>query len=185
MRQHRFGLIWLWMLLPFIAAVRFDLAAEQEQLAVEKCLYQFVPMDTQVYLTIEVGDGYNQRVDVLVKGDEQQPTVYYRKKSAHGRLISTFNSVAEGNIAICVTNALDSGFMQSPEYSRWVDIKVEVGAEAKFETIVQTEKLGPMELELRRLEAVVKEIIDEMQYLKGREAEMRNTNGKSKATRGE
>jgi hypothetical protein len=37
--------------------------------------------------------------------------------------------------------------------------------------------LQPLELELRKLEKVVQEIWDEMEYLKKREAKMRDTNG--------
>lgn len=46
-----------------------------------------------------------------------------------------------------------------------------------MKTIAKNEKLGPLETELRKLETVVKEIVNEMQYLKRREARMRDTNG--------
>lgn len=46
--------------------------------------------------------------------------------------------------------------------------------------MANAEKLDPLELELRKLETVVKEIVDEMNYLKRREAKLRDTNGKAK-----
>lgn len=49
-----------------------------------------------------------------------------------------------------------------------------------FDKIAKTEKLGPLELELRKLETIVKEVVGEMNYLKRREARMRDTNGKIK-----
>ena len=55
-----------------------------------------------------------------------------------------------------------------------------MGAEAAdLKKIASAEKLSPLELELRKLETVVKEIVDEMNYLKNREAKLRDTNGKS------
>ena len=70
------------------------------------------------------------------------------------------------------------GFHGSPDYSRPVEVNFNVGAEAvDFETLAKKEKLGPLELELRKLETVVKEIVSELTYLKRREARMRDTNG--------
>lgn len=43
----------------------------------------------------------------------------------------------------------------------------------------ELEKLKPMEVELRKLEGLVRDIIDDMDHLKDREEKMRNTNGKS------
>ncbi|KAI8071802.1 emp24/gp25L/p24 family/GOLD-domain-containing protein [Gongronella butleri] len=148
----------------------------------KRCIYQFVALDTQIFLTVEVGDGYNQRIDLSVTGEDEPPTVYYKKMALNNRVVSTFNSVAEGNIAFCFTNTLDEGFVASPDYSRWVDIKVEVGAQAKdFEALAKAEKLGPLELEIRKLEAIVAEITEEMDYLKQREGQMRDTNESTNA----
>lgn len=53
-----------------------------------------------------------------------------------------------------------------------------VGAEAAdYQKVANAEKLNPLETELRKLETVVKEIVDEMNYLKAREARLRDTNG--------
>jgi hypothetical protein len=41
-----------------------------------------------------------------------------------------------------------------------------------------TESLSGLEVEMRKLEGVVKEIVDELNYLKRREARMRDTNGR-------
>jgi hypothetical protein len=46
-----------------------------------------------------------------------------------------------------------------------------------YSKIAKAEKLAPLEVELRKLEKVVQEIWDEMEYLKTREAKMRDTNG--------
>lgn len=55
---------------------------------------------------------------------------------------------------------------------------MDVGAEAvDYNQLVKSEQLKPMEAELRKLEQVAQEIVDEMEYLRKREARMRDTNG--------
>lgn len=43
--------------------------------------------------------------------------------------------------------------------------------------LAEKEKLKPMELELRKLEDLVKDVIEDMEHLQRREEKMRNTNG--------
>lgn len=70
------------------------------------------------------------------------------------------------------------GFRPDPKYHRTIDLDIDVGAEAiDYNALAQAEKLKPMEAELRKLEQVVQEIVDEMEYLRRREARMRDTNG--------
>lgn len=76
------------------------------------------------------------------------------------------------------------GFQEGPQYKRTVELQFSVGAEAAdFKKIANAEKLDPLELELRKLETVVKEIVDEMNYLKRREAKLRDTNGNNTKAR--
>lgn len=50
--------------------------------------------------------------------------------------------------------------------------------DAQRSAIANQESLSILEVEMRKLEGVVKEITDEMDYLKKREERMRDTNGK-------
>lgn len=71
-----------------------------------------------------------------------------------------------------------TGFKNNAGYKRSIDVDYDIGAEAlDYSKIAKAEKLQPLELELRKLEKVVQEIWDEMEYLKKREAKMRDTNG--------
>jgi hypothetical protein len=45
--------------------------------------------------------------------------------------------------------------------------------------LAEAEKLKPMEVELRKLEDMVKDIVENMEHLQAREEKMRNTNGMS------
>ncbi len=58
-----------------------------------------------------------------------------------------------------------------------MELDIDIGADAKDWSAVQaTEKLKPVETELRRMEELVAEIVTEMEYLRGREQKLRDTN---------
>lgn len=60
---------------------------------------------------------------------------------------------------------------------RHVELDIDIGADAKDWSAVQaTEKLKPVETELRRIEEMVAEIVAEMDYLRQREQKLRDTN---------
>lgn len=61
--------------------------------------------------------------------------------------------------------------------SRHVELDIDIGADAKdWSGIAAAEKLKPVETELRRIEETVNEIVTEMEYLRGREQKLRDTN---------
>ena len=65
--------------------------------------------------------------------------------------------------------------VQNP--NRHVELDIDIGADAKDWSAVQaTEKLKPVETELRRIEEMVAEIVSEMDYLRTREQKLRDTN---------
>lgn len=58
-----------------------------------------------------------------------------------------------------------------------MELDIDIGADAKDWSAIQTtEKLKPVEAELRRIEELVEEIHGEMDYLRGREHKLRDTN---------
>lgn len=61
--------------------------------------------------------------------------------------------------------------------SRHLELDIDIGADAKdWSGIQAAEKLKPVETELRRIEETVNEIVTEMEYLRGREQKLRDTN---------
>lgn len=61
--------------------------------------------------------------------------------------------------------------------SRHVELDIDIGADAKDWSAIQaTEKLKPVETELRRIEEMLAEIVGEMDYLRAREQKLRDTN---------
>ncbi|KAG1054559.1 hypothetical protein G6F43_003429 [Rhizopus delemar] len=180
MQPLLFGLFFVASLLTAtVNAIHFDLPAFTIEHAEErtKCFSQYVPDDTLVLAVVNIGEGYNQRVNLEILDDSETPNVYVKKNDVSGELRNAFNTNKEGEIYICFENILDSGFKEGPQYKRSIELQFSVGAEAAdFKKIANDEKLSPLELELRKLETVVNEIVDEMNYLKRRETKLRDTN---------
>lgn len=161
------------------SALKFDLAAVTSDRIAEgtKCLSQYVPNDVLVHTTINVGEGYNQRVQFEVVDDSEGRNIYTKKTNVEGEHRNTFNTNRDGEVLFCFTNILNEGFKESSQYKRAIELVVTLGAEASgYQNLASTEKLTPLDLELRKLETVVQEIVEEMNYLKRREARMRDTN---------
>jgi len=61
--------------------------------------------------------------------------------------------------------------------TRHVELDIDIGADAKDWSAIQAgEKLKPVETELRRIEELVNEVVNELEYLKTREQKLRDTN---------
>lgn len=60
---------------------------------------------------------------------------------------------------------------------RHIELDIDIGADAKDWSAIQAgEKLKPVETELRRIEELVNEVVNELEYLKTREQKLRDTN---------
>jgi hypothetical protein len=73
-----------------------------------------------------------------------------------------------------------TGLSANPPRITTIDLDVDIGADAvDYNAIANQESLSGLETEMRKLEAVATEIVNEMDYLKKREGKMRNTNRES------
>jgi hypothetical protein len=60
---------------------------------------------------------------------------------------------------------------------RYVELDVDIGADAMdWAAIQKAEKLPPLEADLRRIEETLTNVVEEMEYMKRREARLRDTN---------
>lgn len=65
-----------------------------------------------------------------------------------------------------------------------IELDVDIGADAvDYNAIANQESLSGLETEMRKLEAIAGEVVNEMDYLKKREGKMRDTNGELQRTR--
>lgn len=104
-----------------------------------------------------------------------------------------FTSLADTAFDVCFENTLTGrGTLQrhlktelsltmseasTPNPSRFVELDIDIGADARDWSAIQaSEKLKPVETELRRIEETVNEIVQEMEYLRLREQKLRDTN---------
>lgn len=188
-------------------AIKFDLSAYPSNSVddYKKCISQFVSSGTMVLITVKVDEGYNQRVDLEINDNSPARNQYVKQRDVNEARLA-LNTHADADVIICFTNTLSDGtrplhiffffssgfllhwlnhsfflligFNPDSKYKRVIDVDFDVGAEAMdYSAIAKSEKLQPIEAELRKLEKVVQEIWDEMEYLKNREAKMRDTNG--------
>ncbi|KAL6907100.1 emp24/gp25L/p24 family/GOLD domain-containing protein, partial [Trichoderma evansii] len=172
---------WLCGLLLLVSAanaLKFDLLAHPggESLKKERCIRNFVGSDTLVVVTSTV-DGYKgdgMLVNIHVRdaiGNE-----YGRAKDVAGESRIVFTSHADAAFDVCFEN-LFSGNTKPRQNLRVVELDIDIGADAKDWSAIQaTEKLKPVEAELRRIEELTGEVVREMEYLRSREQKLRDTN---------
>ncbi|PSS20469.1 hypothetical protein M430DRAFT_41777 [Amorphotheca resinae ATCC 22711] len=165
------------LLLACVDALKFDMEAfSKGDKKGQRCIRNFVAKDTLVVVTAIV-DGYKGDGMVLnmhikdVVGNE-----YGKPKDVVGEQRMAFTSHADAFFDVCFENYL-SGTRTVSHRSRHVELDIDIGADAKDWLAVQaTEKLKPVETELRRIEEMVGEIVAEMEYLRSREQKLRDTN---------
>ncbi|KAF9077286.1 emp24/gp25L/p24 family/GOLD-domain-containing protein [Rhodocollybia butyracea] len=144
-----------------------------------KCIWNPVHNNALVIVTANVGAGEGQQVDVEIVDSSPQKNQYLSKKNINGETRLAITSHAEGEVGVCFTNSLDKGYPseKSSEATRIVDLDVDIGADAvDYNAIANQESLSGLETEMRKLEGMVKEIVDEMGYLKQREIRFSDTN---------
>jgi hypothetical protein len=101
---------------------------------------------------------------------------YHLPQDVVGENRYAFTSHADSSFDVCFEN-VHTGNSPSSSLSRHVELDIDIGADAKdWNAIQASEKLKPVEAELRRIEEVVGEIVTEMDYLRGREQKLRDTN---------
>ncbi|MCJ1483474.1 vesicle coat component, partial [Schaereria dolodes] len=177
LRVLSFAYIWFFITLPFSAALKFDLQAHiGHSPKYERCIRNFVAKDTLVVVTATVsgqkGDG--QVVNMHIKdavGNE-----YAKPKDIAGETRMAFTSHADAAFDVCFENMLVSTkTVMNP--SRHIELDIDIGADARDWSAIQAqEKLKPVEVELKRIEELVGEIVVEMDYLRTREQKLRDTN---------
>ncbi|KAL6712757.1 vesicle coat component [Lecanora helva] len=177
-RQSFFASLLLSLVIfPLSLALKFDLAAHTGHgNKYERCIRNFVAKDTLVLVTAIVdgtkGDGnqVNMHIKDAVGND------YGRPKDIVGETRMAFTSHADSAFDVCFENQLVTSHpIMNP--SRHIELDIDIGADARDWSAIQAqEKLKPVETELRRIEELVSEIVNEMDYLRTREQKLRDTN---------
>ncbi|KAF9094615.1 vesicle coat component [Mortierella sp. GBA35] len=166
-----------------VQAVKFELPAQTAADSFPVCISHYVDAEVDFYVKIKVGSGPHQKVSAEITDDSDNLNQLWRKDSLSEELQrASLKSHHSGDVVACFTNILTEGYQPDPRYMRIVDIDFEIGSETiDYVKLAEVEKLKPMEVELRKLEDLVKDIVDNMEHLQAREEKMRNTNESTNA----
>ncbi|KAK6337480.1 vesicle coat component [Orbilia blumenaviensis] len=158
------------------SALKFDLFAQSSGHH-HRCIRNFAAKDTLVVVTAIVGGskGDGQKVNIHIKdavGNE-----YGKPKDVVGESRMAFTSHADAAFDVCFENTAINYHRGGSQLFRSVELDVDIGADARDWSAIQAaEKLKPVEIELRRIEELVSEVVSEMEYLRTREQKLRDTN---------
>ncbi|KAJ7037795.1 emp24/gp25L/p24 family/GOLD-domain-containing protein [Mycena alexandri] len=170
-------LVFALFLIPPIYAIKFSVPTYR--FPPSKCIWNTAHDGALVIVTANVGPGENQRVDVEIIDSSPAKNVYLSKRDINGETRLAITTHAEGEVGVCFKNYLhkDISSEKATKMMRIIDLDVDIGAEAvDYNAIANQESLSGLETEMRKLEGVVKEIVDEMGYLKKREERFADTN---------
>ncbi|KAF9122897.1 vesicle coat component [Mortierella sp. 14UC] len=164
-------------------AIKFSIAGQDAGDAQPFCVSHYVDSETQVVVKVKVHNGPHQKVSVEVTDDTAHQGQLWKKDNLSEELQrGAFLNKEAGNIVACFTNVLASGYKPDPKYTRVVDVDFDIGSETiDYLKLAEKEKLKPMEVELRKLEDMVRDVIENMEHLQQREEKMRNTNESTNA----
>ncbi|KAL2017995.1 hypothetical protein VTK56DRAFT_1375 [Thermocarpiscus australiensis] len=158
-------------------ALKFDIqAGSGHDKHSRRCIRNFAGKDVLVVVTAIV-DGYKgDGMQVNMHISDAQGNEYGRPRDIAGEQRTVFTTHADSSFDVCFENILTgSRYVEHPY--RHIELDIDIGADAKDWAAIQaTEKLKPVETELRRIEEMVAEIVDEMDYLRLREQKLRDTN---------
>ncbi|RDB28026.1 Endoplasmic reticulum vesicle protein 25 [Hypsizygus marmoreus] len=158
-------------------AIKFSLQAHRYPPS--KCIWNAAHPNALVIVTANVGPGLNQRVDIEIVDSSPKKNVYLSKKGIKSESRLAITTHSEGEVGVCFKNYIegDVSYEQAQKLSRVIDLDVDIGADAvDYNAIANQESLSGLETEMRKLEGLVKEIVDELGYLKSREERFTDTN---------
>ncbi|KAI1802173.1 emp24/gp25L/p24 family/GOLD-domain-containing protein [Daldinia bambusicola] len=164
------------LLIASVNALKFDLVARgPNDKKTERCIRNFVNKDTLVVVTAIVGGSKGDGMIVNMHIKDNAGNEYGKPKDVVGEQRLVFTSHADAAFDVCFENVMTHTRMNNP--SRSVELDIDIGADAKDWSAIQaTEKLKPVETDLRRIEETISEIVREMEYLRLREVKLRDTN---------
>lgn len=167
----------LWQIVT-VSALRFELPAQHSNNLEPQCVREFVSDGQLVVVSVEssghTGDGNVLSLKITnSEGDE-----YRRKDDIAGKIKVAFSAHETSSFDICFTNRIQPGYQTNgKQLTREIDLEVEAGAAARdWNAIQSAEKLKPSEVQLRKVNEMLDEVINELEYLIAREQRLRNTN---------
>jgi len=155
------------LITPHVDSLRFHLQPQTK-----RCLKEEMRKDVLVTGEYELSEAPGQRTDLMVT-DSKGHTAFARENLDKGKFAVT--SDEDDIYDFCFVSYSQTGHQQGP--AREVLLTMKHGVEAKsYEEIANVGKLKPLEMELTKLEDLSASIVQDFEYMKKREEEMRDTN---------
>ncbi|KAG7106706.1 Endoplasmic reticulum vesicle protein 25 like [Verticillium longisporum] len=141
-------------------ALKFDLHATAPGASNrERCIRNFVAKETLVVVTATVGGYKGDGMTVNMRIKDAVGNDYGRPKDVAGEQRTVFTSHADAAFDVCFENVF-SDSRSIPNAFVDVELDIDIGADAKDWSAIQaTEKLKPVEAELRRIEELISEAL--------------------------
>lgn len=98
-------------LLSLACAVKFELPATSEGNTI--CISQYMAKDILSSVTVDVGNGGNQKVSILVKDKSPSANQFYSKPDLNNNNKFAFTTHEWADVDFCFTNTLNKGKFSS------------------------------------------------------------------------
>lgn len=155
-----------------VSALHFDIAATTKPEPF--CVRDFVSEGQLVVIDITTSGSSNDGQTLNLYVRDSLGNEYRRKKDLVGEARIAFTAPSTTSFDVCLENIAS---YSGRSMSRAVELDIESGSQARdWNMISASEKLNSVEVELRRIEELADEIVDELTYLKNREERLRDTN---------
>eukprot|EP01137_Pigoraptor_chileana_P031235 Opistho-2@18760 len=163
-------LVVLVMCVAGAAAVSFELPG-----ASQKCFKEDVHKGLLISGSYHVSEGENQRIDILIS-DSQGFRIWAKTGAVSGRF--SFAPDEEDTYELCFKNVVEEGAAANADMKREITFTLSKGTAGArdYDEAAQAAQLRPLEVQLRVLEDLSSSIVHSFNYMKEREASMRDTN---------
>ncbi|PPQ92031.1 hypothetical protein CVT25_005003 [Psilocybe cyanescens] len=155
-----------------VSAIKFNLPAFRYP--PQKCIWNPAHPNSLVIITANVGPGVNQHVDIEIIDSGPNRNIYLSKRGikAESRLAITTHS--KGEVGVCLRNYIDGNVKllheEQSKLSCIINLDIDIGADTvDYNAIANQESLSGLETKMQKLEGLVKEVVDKMNYLKKHE----------------
>ncbi|AWU76705.1 hypothetical protein CAS74_000644 [Pichia kudriavzevii] len=160
-----------------VNALRFELPAQANN-PDPQCVREFVSDGQLVVVTVNTNGHPNDGQVLSLRITNADGDEYRRKDDISGNVKVAFSADETSSFDICFTNKVQPGYRSNGrQLSREIELEVESGANARdWNAIQSAEKLKPSEVQLRKVNEMLDEILNELEYLIKREHRLRDTN---------
>ena len=169
-------LITILTFISIVSSLRLEIPATSNSVP-PKCVREFIGENQLVVVSLKVSGSQGDGQILTLRITDSNGNEYRKHKDIVGDSKIAFTAHSSGAYDVCFENALQYTGNGAPRLSREIELEIEVGAAARdWNAIQSAEKLKPVEVQFKKIEEMIDEITNELNYLIAREERLRNTN---------